>query len=61
MKATKTINPGKSRLGKATWISLGVTVLAIILMASCCTTIDSAAVGIKFKKWSSNAELRGGV
>ena len=42
-------------------MSLGITTLVIIIMASCCTTIDSAAVGIKFKKWSSNAELRGGV
>jgi hypothetical protein len=61
MQATKTIHPRKFSLGKATWISLGVTILPIIVMASCCTTIDSAAVGIKFKKWSSNAELRGGV
>ena len=61
MKATKTITPRKFSLGKATWISLGVTILVIILMASCCTTIDSAAVGINFKKLSSNAELRGGV
>ena len=61
MQATKTIKPHKFSIGKATWISLGVTILTIIVMASCCTTIDSAAVGIKFKKWSSNAELRGGV
>ena len=33
MKATKTITPRKFSLGKATWISLGVTTLVIILMA----------------------------
>ena len=48
-------------VAKASWISLSVTVAVIFVMASCCTTIDSASVGIKFKKWSSNAALRGGV
>lgn len=36
------------------------TVLAVVTM-SCCTTIDSGSVGIRFKKWSSDPELRGGV
>ena len=48
-------------LVKTSWIALIVTVLVIFVMASCCTTIDSASVGIKFKKWSANAELKGGV
>ena len=30
-----------------------ITTVVIIIMASCCTTIDSASVGIRFKKWSS--------
>lgn len=41
--------------------ALGITAIVIIVMASCCTTIDSASVGIRFKKWSSNEQLRGGV
>ena len=48
-------------LAKSTWIALSVTVVTIFVMSSCCTTIDSASVGIKFKKWSSNAALKGGV
>ena len=50
-----------STAAKATWISLGVVALILFVMTSCCTTIDSASVGIKFKKWSSNAALKGGV
>ena len=50
-----------SSLAKSSWIALTVTALVIFVMASCCTTIDSASVGIKFKKWSSNAALKGGV
>ena len=46
-------------LAKSSWIALAVTVVVIGIMASCCTTIDSASVGIKFKKWSSNAALKG--
>ena len=46
---------------KILWSSLGVTIAVILLMMSCCTTIDSASVGIRFKKWSSNENLRGGV
>ena len=34
MQATKTINPRKFSIGKATWISLGVTILVIIAMWS---------------------------
>ncbi|MCQ2183051.1 MAG: prohibitin family protein [Bacteroidales bacterium] len=41
--------------------ALGIATIVIIIMASCCTTIDSASVGIRFKKWSSNEQLRGGV
>ena len=50
-----------SALSKAAWVSLFVTVVVIVSLASCCTTIDSASVGIKFKKWSANEALRGGV
>ena len=50
-----------TRAAKIPFISLGITALVIFIMASCCTTIDSASVGIKFKKWSSNERLRGGV
>ena len=32
-----------------------------IAAASSCTTVDSASVGIRFRKWSSNENLRGGV
>ena len=46
---------------KASFISIAIAVVTIFVMASCCTTIDSASVGIKFKKWSSNEKLRGGV
>ena len=38
-----------------------MAILAIALAASSCTTIDSASVGIRFKKWSNNENLRGGV
>ena len=50
-----------ARLGKGAVISIFVTIFTIIVMASCCTTIDSASVGIRFKKWSSNESLKGGV
>ena len=50
-----------SAIAKTTWILLAVTALVILVVTSCCTTIDSASVGIKFKKWSSNASLKGGV
>ena len=46
---------------KASIISISVTVVVLAIMAACCTTIDSASVGIRFKKWSSNEQLRGGV
>lgn len=49
------------RIGKGAVISIAVTIVTIIIMASCCTTIDSASVGIRFKKWSSNENLKGGV
>ena len=49
------------RIGKGAVISIAVTIITIIIMASCCTTIDSASVGIRFKKWSSNENLKGGV
>ena len=32
-----------------------------IAAASSCTTVDSASGGIRFRKWSSNENLRGGV
>ena len=48
-------------IAKSTWISLSVTVLVLVVLSSCCTTIDSASVGIKFKKWSANESLKGGV
>lgn len=36
--------------------------LAVIAMAfTSCTTVDSSEVGIKFKKWSSDDNLKGGV
>ena len=50
-----------AKLGKGAVISIFVTIVTIIVMASCCTTIDSASVGIRFKKWSSNESLKGGV
>ncbi len=46
---------------KVHFISLGSAIIIILVMVSCCTTIDSASVGIRFKKWSSNENLRGGV
>ncbi|MBQ7195094.1 MAG: prohibitin family protein [Bacteroidales bacterium] len=50
-----------TRASKSTFIALTMTVITVIVMASCCTTIDSASVGIRFKKWSSNESLKGGV
>ena len=50
-----------TRASKSTFLALTLTVVTIIIMASCCTTIDSASVGIRFKKWSSNENLKGGV
>ena len=46
---------------KSALIALTITTVTIIVLASCCTTIDSASVGIRFKKWSSNENLKGGV
>lgn len=51
----------QNRLKTSHITAIAVTVLAIFAMASCCTTIDSASVGIRFKKWSSNENLKGGV
>ena len=50
-----------NKVPQRTFIALTVAVVSIIIMASCCTTIDSASVGIRFKKWSSNESLKGGV
>lgn len=36
-------------------------VLLVALACACCTTIDSGSVGIRFKKWSSDASQYGGV
>jgi len=49
------------RIRKGAVSAIVMTVVVIAGMATCCTTIDSASVGIRFKKWSSNEELRGGV
>lgn len=38
-----------------------LTVALMALAFTSCTTVDSAEVGIKFKKWSSDANLKGGV
>ncbi len=38
----------------------GILVLAF-LISRCCTTIDSGSVGIKFYKWSSDSDKKGGV
>ncbi len=38
-----------------------MAVALAIAAASSCTTVDSASVGIRFRKWSSNENLRGGV
>ena len=46
---------------KSTFIALEITTITIVVLASCCTTIDSASVGIRFKKWSANENLKGGV
>lgn len=46
---------------KGAIIALSVSVATLFVMTSCCTTIDSASVGIRFKKWSANENLRGGV
>lgn len=61
--ANASANKKKSlpKFRKGAVISIAVTILVFILMASCCTTIDSASVGIRFKKWSANESLKGGV
>jgi len=47
---------------KKTIIILLATLVATASLTSCaCTTIDSASVGIKFKKWSADETLKGGV
>ena len=38
-----------------------MAVALAIAAASSCTTVDSASVGIRFRKWSSNENLSGGV
>ena len=42
-------------------IRLTLAFAIAIVAASSCTTVDSASVGIRFRKWSSNENLRGGV
>ena len=42
-------------------IRLALVFAIAIVAASSCTTVDSASVGIRFRKWSSNENLRGGV
>ncbi|MGM9791315.1 MAG: SPFH domain-containing protein [Candidatus Cryptobacteroides sp.] len=42
-------------------IRMALAVALAIAAASSCTTVDSASVGIRFRKWSSNENLRGGV
>ena len=45
------------------WIACTFAVLLtfIIIWASCCTVVDSAEIGIKFHKWSTSEDKRGGV
>ncbi|MGM9785116.1 MAG: SPFH domain-containing protein [Candidatus Cryptobacteroides sp.] len=42
-------------------IRMALAVALAIAAVSSCTTVDSASVGIRFRKWSSNENLRGGV
>ena len=42
-------------------LTAALLALAAFTSSCACTTIDSASVGIKFKKWSSDASLKGGV
>ena len=42
-------------------IRMALAAALAIAAASSCTTVDSASVGIRFRKWSSNENLRGGV
>lgn len=42
-------------------LPVGILFLLIIVFANCCTTIDSGSVGIRFYKWSSDSDKRGGV
>lgn len=46
---------------KGTITAFAIVFVTIITLANCCTTIDSGSVGIRFKKWSNDPELRGGV
>lgn len=45
------------------WIAGIVCALMLIIItwASCCTVVDSAEIGIKFHKWSTSEDMRGGV
>ena len=45
------------------WIAGAVAIFVtfIIIWASCCTVVDSAEIGIKFHKWSTSEDMRGGV
>ena len=36
-------------------------VMALLILPNSCTTIDSGSVGLKFYKWSSDSDKRGGV
>jgi len=42
-------------------IPLIIGVVILIIIANSCTTIDSGSVGLKFYKWSSDSDKRGGV
>lgn len=38
-----------------------IAVATLIVLANSCTTIDSGSVGLKFYKWSSDSDKKGGV
>ena len=46
---------------KPLFIVLGVLCLLAILSMSCCTVVDSGDIGVKFHKWSSRSDMKGGV
>lgn len=51
----------KGQKFKKMLLPLGIVLVAIFIATKCCTTIDSGSVGIKFYKWSSDSDKRGGV
>lgn len=56
-----TVNPGIPPFFKRLTLPIIACIALLIVLANSCTTIDSGSVGLKFYKWSSDTDKKGGV